>query len=139
MFEGFRFNDDGSVFMTGTGNNLNKYTSHGGWGAGVLLSEYLRRHPDPDTSVVVPLSSRAVLGSCAVPIARDPGQITQGLKWYNLDAYTSAPQTRHSMYGSGTFDITDSVTAFARGTFATSTTKTRLFPANASFGWEARL
>ncbi len=61
------------------------------------------------------------------------------LKWYNPDAYTSSPQTRHSMYASGTFDITDSVTAFARGTFATSTTKTRLFPANASYGWEATI
>ncbi|MEO8309414.1 MAG: TonB-dependent receptor [Pseudomonadota bacterium] len=119
IFEGFRFNADGSVFATGSGDNLAKYISHGG---PIDNGEYERQYAYDGTL-----------------LSGQPGQIVETLKWYNPDAYTSSPQTRHSMYAAGTFDITDSVTAFARGTFATSTTKTRLFPANASYGWEATI
>ena len=125
IFEGFRFNSDGSVFATGSGDNLAKFRSHGGQvndGSNINGSPYYYQNAYDGTLT-----------------SGQPGQIIQTLKWYNPDAYTSSPQNRHSMYASGTFDITDSITAFARGTFATSTTKTRLFPANASYGWEAQI
>jgi hypothetical protein len=143
IFEGWRFNDDGSIFNPGgfgggVGNNLNKFTSHGGVIDGL---EYAYQNVydgtlDPDGWVGGP-------GNCLVasacPLGAINGQVMQIMKWYNPDAYTSSPQTRHSAYAAGTFDFTDHITAFARSTFATSTTKTRLFPANASFGWEATI
>jgi iron complex outermembrane recepter protein len=118
VFEGFRFNNNGTIFNPGLGNNLNKFTGNGGVIDGV---EYAYQNAYDATLPGI------------------SGQIMQIAKWYNPDAYTSSPQTRHSAYASGTFDFTDHITAFARSTFATSTTKTRLFPANASFGWEASI
>lgn len=59
------------------------------------------------------------------------------LKWNNTQAFTSAPQDRWSFFASGTFDITDEVTAFTRATFAESETETLLFGTNAIGGWEA--
>lgn len=61
------------------------------------------------------------------------------LKWNNPNEYVSSPQDRYSFFTSGTYDVTDDVSLFARATWARSVTKTRLFPANASFGWEAQI
>jgi len=58
------------------------------------------------------------------------------LKWNNTQAFTSAPQDRWSFFANGTFDLTDSITAFARTTFAESRTETILFGTNAITGWE---
>ena len=58
------------------------------------------------------------------------------LKWNNTQAYASAPQDRWSFFASGKFKINDRVTAFARSTFAESTTRTLLFGTNAIGGWE---
>jgi outer membrane receptor protein involved in Fe transport len=66
-----------------------------------------------------------------------PGSLVEVLKWNNPDALVSAPQTRYSFYGSGKYDITDSLQFFTRATYAESKTRTRLFGTNASFGWEA--
>lgn len=62
--------------------------------------------------------------------------VTQSLKWNNTQAFASAPQDRYSFFASGSFDITDKVTAFARTNFAESTTRTLLFGTNAIGGWE---
>ncbi len=129
VFEGFRFNANGTVFATG--NNVAKFTDNGG----VVGSGQYYLQNTYDGTLVTPGTGTGPTNP-AIPVA---GQVTQMLKWYNPDALTSSPQTRHSMYASGTYDITDSVTAYARGTFATSTTQTVLFPANASFGWEATI
>jgi outer membrane receptor protein involved in Fe transport len=58
------------------------------------------------------------------------------LKWNNTQAFASAPQDRWSFFASGTFDINDNITAFARANFAESTTRTLLFGTNAIGGWE---
>lgn len=58
------------------------------------------------------------------------------LKWNNTQAFASAPQDRYSFFASGTFDLSDEVTAFARTNFAESTTRTLLFGTNAIGGWE---
>jgi iron complex outermembrane recepter protein len=123
IFEGWRFNRDGSIFNpgafgAGAGNNINKFTSHGGVIDG---KEYALQNVYDGT-----------LGAVQ-------GQVMNIIKWYNPDAYVSSPQTRHSFYASGNFDLTDSISIYSRATFANSTTKTRLFPANASFGWEASI
>jgi iron complex outermembrane receptor protein len=60
----------------------------------------------------------------------------QNLKWNNQDAYTSAPQDRYSFFASGKFDMTDTVRAFARATFAESDTSTVSTPTVPIFGWE---
>jgi outer membrane cobalamin receptor len=62
----------------------------------------------------------------------------QNLKWFHQRNYISAPQDRYSFFASGNFDVTDTVRAFARATFAESDTKTILFGTNAITGWEAR-
>lgn len=58
------------------------------------------------------------------------------IKWNNIQAFASAPQERYSFFSSGNFDITDSIEAFGRVTFAESKTETLLFGTNAIGGWE---
>jgi len=67
------------------------------------------------------------------------GEEVDALKWNNPEAYVSSPQERYSLFASGTFDLTDNVTFFSRGTWAQSKTRTHLIPTNASFGWEAQI
>jgi outer membrane receptor protein involved in Fe transport len=71
-----------------------------------------------------------------------PGQLPveyQNLKWFHQRNYISAPQDRYSFFASGNFDVTDTVRAFARATFAESDTKTILFGTNAITGWETQV
>jgi outer membrane receptor protein involved in Fe transport len=63
------------------------------------------------------------------------GPLLQTIKSNNEFNYASSPQTRYSIFASGTYDITDSLTFFARGSFAESDTSTRLFPSPAITGW----
>jgi outer membrane receptor protein involved in Fe transport len=63
----------------------------------------------------------------------------QNLKWFHQRNYISAPQDRYSFFASGNFDVTDTVRAFARATFAESDTKTILFGTNAITGWETQV
>ena len=58
------------------------------------------------------------------------------MKWNNLKAFASAPQDRWSFFASGKFNINDKVSAFARSTFAESTTRTLLFGTSVVGGWE---
>jgi outer membrane receptor protein involved in Fe transport len=122
LFEGFRFNKDGSVFTTASGNNLWKYLQGGG-----VIDNY-------EYAI-----QRAYDGTIGVGGNQVFGQVIDTLKWNNIDAYVSAPQKRYSIFASANYDITDSVKFFARGVWAESRTKTRLFPANASYGWEATI
>lgn len=71
----------------------------------------------------------------------DPtGEATfSAIKWNNTKAYASAPQDRWSFFTSGNFDLSDTVTAFGRATFAESETRTLLFGTNAISGWETSL
>src|SRR5690606_26051033 len=120
IFEGFRFNQDGSLFATGTGNNLWKYLEGGGQ---VDNYEFALQQAYDTTIGVGPDQTF--------------GQVMDTLKWNNTDAYVSSPQKRYSIFASGNYDINDSMQFWARGTWAESKTRTRLFPANASYGWEA--
>jgi iron complex outermembrane receptor protein len=63
----------------------------------------------------------------------------QGVKWNNTQAFASAPQERYSFFTSGNFEISDTVEAFARATYAESKTATLLFGTNAVNGWEVTL
>src|SRR5690606_26903933 len=65
--------------------------------------------------------------------------VIQSVKFNNLEALVSAPQTRYSFFASGDYDINDNLNFFARATYAESKTRTRLFGTNASFGWEAQV
>jgi iron complex outermembrane receptor protein len=120
IFEGFRFNTDGSVFATGGGNNLWKYLEGGGT---IDNYEYAIQQAYDNT--------------IGVGADQTFGQVVDTLKWNNTDAYAGGPQKRYSIFASGNYDVTDDINFFARGTWSESRSKTRLFPANASFGWEA--
>jgi len=120
IFEGFRFNNDGSVFATGSGNNLWKYLQGGG-----VIDNYEYA------------TQLAYDGTIGVGPDQTYGQVMDTLKWNNTEAYASSPQKRYSIFASGNYNITDSMQFFARGTWSESRTSTRLFPANASYGWEA--
>jgi outer membrane receptor protein involved in Fe transport len=112
--QSLRFNDDGSLF-TLAGDIANSHFK--GTVDGV---EYAYQNTyDTTTSAT--------------------GQTIRTLKWNNLQALASAPQTRYSFFGSGKWDVTDSVQFFARGTYAESKTRTLLLPTNASYGWEANM
>ncbi len=110
---GLRFNSDGTLFDT-AGNNLYKYKGPIDGVEYALQDIY-------DTTTAT------------------RGVEIQQLKWNNLQALASAPQTRYSFFGSGKYDFTDDITFFTRATYAESKTRTLLFPTNASFGWEASI
>jgi iron complex outermembrane receptor protein len=59
-----------------------------------------------------------------------------GIKWNNTKAYASAPQDRYSAFASSHFDVTDTVSVFAKVNYAESKTSTILFGTNAISGWE---
>lgn len=120
IFEGFRFNNDGSVFATGSGNNLYKFLQGGG-----VIDNYEYA------------TQRAYDGTIGNAGGQIFGQQMDTLKWNNTDAYVSSPQERYSLFASSNFKVNDNVEVWTRGTFAESETRTRLFPANASYGWEA--
>jgi iron complex outermembrane receptor protein len=71
--------------------------------------------------------------------ASTQGNIINVPKWNNTEALASSPQERYALFASGTFDITDDVQFFTRGTWSESKTQTKLIPTNASFGWEAQV
>ena len=58
------------------------------------------------------------------------------MKYNETEGYTSNPQTRFSFMGSGTYDISDTLTFQSSARFAQSRTETFLAGTNASFGWE---
>ena len=62
--------------------------------------------------------------------------ISEGVKWNNQEAFASAPQERYSFFSSGTFEVSDTVEAFARATYAESKTNTLLFGTSVVSGWE---
>jgi iron complex outermembrane recepter protein len=121
ILQGYRFGPNGRMFIPGgtlstSNNSPSKYIQSGG-----VIDQYeyaLQNVYDPNAA---------------------PGTLTQTVKYNNLNALVSAPQTRYSFYASGKYDINDSLTFFSRATYAESKTRTRLFGTNASFGWEASI
>jgi iron complex outermembrane receptor protein len=111
--QSLRFNEDGSMFPV-VGNNLYRYT-------GPIDGREFAVQRTYDTTIPI------------------PGVEVETLKWNNLDALASAPQRRYSLFASGHYDINDNLTAFSRASYAQSKTRTVLFPANASFGWETTI
>ncbi|MBF8268529.1 MAG: TonB-dependent receptor-like protein [Gammaproteobacteria bacterium] len=111
VFRGYRFNPDGTIYVAGSqlGESRNQYNDG---------LEY---------------ATRTALD------ATDPSGNTvfNALKWNNLRAYASAPQDRYSLFASGHFDVTDTISVKAGVRFAESNTATLLFGTNAIFGWEA--
>jgi iron complex outermembrane receptor protein len=112
VFQGLRFNADGTVFTT-----LGDYRTSGYKGP-IDGAEYALQNGYDTTSTM-------------------RGQEIQTIKWNNLDGYVSAPQTRYSFFASGKWNFTDDISFFSRAMYAESKTRTRLIPTNASLGWEA--
>jgi len=111
---GFNFNPNGSVFTNVSPGGLTKF------GYPIDGVEFAK------TQV---LSPQDITGRT----------ISEGVKWNNLQAFASAPQERYSFFTHGTFNVSDTVTAFARANYAESKTATLLFGTNAISGWETSL
>jgi iron complex outermembrane receptor protein len=111
--QGFRFNPDGTLWTT-NGNNLYKFKGD------IDGREYALQQIYDTTSGI-------------------QGQQINQLKWNNPEAFASSPQERYSIFANGNFEVTDNVKFFSRGVFAESKTRTLLFPANASTGWETSI
>ena len=54
---------------------------------------------------------------------------------HNTDNYLILPLRRHNMYGQGSYQITDSIGAFAEGYFSKTSTDTRQEPVPITSGW----
>ncbi|MGH8259696.1 MAG: TonB-dependent receptor domain-containing protein, partial [Steroidobacteraceae bacterium] len=68
-----------------------------------------------------------------------PG-VVQNLKWNNLAATISEPQTRYSFFADGTYNITDDIQFYTNARFASSLTTTLLdTPTTGTYGWEAEV
>jgi iron complex outermembrane recepter protein len=64
------------------------------------------------------------------------GAIVKGIKTNQVDDYfVTSPINRWSLYASSHYDITDNLTAYMRGTFASTHTATNLFPTPFIGGW----
>ena len=114
----FNFNPDGTVW-TGTG------------GAGAAGS-YRYNGPFGDYSGGVIGFQNVYDTHSGSPVDRPVGQAIRA----NSDRYyASSPIERYSFYGSGKYDITDSVEAFVKGTFVNSYATSNLFSSPAITGW----
>jgi outer membrane receptor protein involved in Fe transport len=122
---GFSFSPDGNIFVNGTREGL--YRADGSMRFRGVNGENL---VDGLEYVMANVLDTAVTGG-AQPVP------FQNLKWHHQRNYISAPQDRYSFFASGNFDVTDTVEAFARATFAESNTSTILFGTSAISGWEA--
>jgi outer membrane receptor protein involved in Fe transport len=118
LFAGFRFNDDGTMFTPGVGG---VYRFQGPVDGHPYGYQYVY-----DTNNTI---GRAAGTPNLLPT----------LKWNDPNAYVASPQTRYSMMASTDYKITDHLKFFARGTFAESKTKTLVYPAPISLGWEATI
>jgi outer membrane receptor protein involved in Fe transport len=103
----------GTLF-TQTGNNLYRYLEGGG--------------PAIDG---VEWATQQVYDNSIQP----NGQIKDQLKWNQQGSMAASPQSRYSIYGSGTFDITDRIQFFVRGTWNQNRTSTILTYAGTTGGW----
>jgi outer membrane receptor protein involved in Fe transport len=114
----YRFGPAGQIWTGLFGNNLSKYEQvYGGDAYGLDLAKLNTFD-----------STIPVLG---VPI--------QTLKWNDVDAYASAPQTRYSFYADADYEITDDLKFFSRVNFSQNKTHTLLYPTVPISGWEARM
>ncbi|MCC6202000.1 MAG: TonB-dependent receptor [Gammaproteobacteria bacterium] len=114
VFRGYNFNPDGTIFVAGSarGEARNKYPT-----------------ADLQYGKTKALDATDTTGNT----------IYDALKWNNLEAWVSAPQDRYSVFASGNFDVSDTVTVFASAKFTESRTKTLLQGTNAVGGWEAMI
>jgi outer membrane receptor protein involved in Fe transport len=110
FFRQFDFNADGTLFVQNSEAGLSNFTG------GPNFTLYPARIFDAS----VPGNTKPITG----------------LKWHNSKALASAPQERYSLFATGTYDVADNITAYARATLAESETRTLLFGTNAIFGWE---
>lgn len=115
-FRPYTFNADGTIFVPNSAAGLSKYV----------------RGDSPHYDYYYPLT----IFDSSVP---GNTQTIEGLKWHNDRAQVSSPQSRHSFFASGSYDITDSVRVFARGMMAESETRTVLFGTSVIFGWETSI
>lgn len=117
----FRFNANTSIFATSGNSQYSRIVAGGG--RPIDGREYAVQNVYDNTGTLF----------------LTPGVLSEAVKWNNTDALVLGPQERHSIFGSGRFDITDNLEFFARGTWAESKTRTLLLPTNASSGWEATI
>ncbi len=123
------FNANGSVYNP-NGNNLDTWQTTGAGGHPVdgFQFAYTTRY-DPGAC------NSTNLTTCP----NGPGALVQGLKYNEVEGYTSSPQTRYAFMGSAKYDITDKLHFMSSARFATSITTTFLIPTNASTGWEVTI
>ena len=108
---GFNFNPDGTVFTN---------VSPGG------LTRFRTPIDGQEWAKTQTLSPQDINGKT----------VSEGVKWNNQEAFASAPQERYSFFTNGTFEISDTVSAFARANYAESKTATLLFGTSVVSGWE---
>jgi iron complex outermembrane recepter protein len=113
----YRIGPQGQVWTGLFGNNLSKYEQiYGANAYGLDLAK---------------------LNTFDSTIATQGAQI-QTLKFNDVEAYASAPQSRYSFFTSANYKISDRVGFFARTNFSQSKTNTLLYPTVPVSGWEAR-
>jgi outer membrane receptor protein involved in Fe transport len=108
------FNSDGSLFSVGSGFPFN----YGTWA-------YTNYKGPVDGTVTAPNLLENAFTSKAV----------QTLKRNTTLPYLSSPLNRWTFFGSAHFDISDDLTAFATGNFASAKTSTHLLPTTPINGW----
>ncbi len=109
------FNPDGTIFSTSAPIGLSRI--------------------DPATIDGLHYAYQTILN----PLDSTNSTTAQGLKWNRLDGFASSPQDRYSFFASGNFDVTDTISIFARGRWAESVTETTLFGTDAISGWETNV
>jgi iron complex outermembrane receptor protein len=124
---GFHFSPDGTVFVNPAG------LAGGASRGGLYRADGSLRYSGPIDGQEY---ARLNVIDTNVPVGQIPQEF-QSIKYNFLGTTISAPQDRHSFFASGTFDVTDTVRAKARATFAESDTSTVLGGTAAVTGWEA--
>ena len=111
----FYFNADGTVFTGAAGL----------FGGGAAAGAY-RYNGSIDGVNVAPVT---------VYDTYNGGKVSTALKTNQTNYYVTAPLSRYSIYGDAHYDITDNLTAYVRGNFASTHTSTILFPTPFITGW----
>jgi iron complex outermembrane recepter protein len=115
----YRFGPQGQIWTGLVGGNLSKYESIY---KGAAYSQEFAKLNNYDGSLEIPGLS-----------------MIQNLKYNDIEAYASAPQTRYSFFTAADFEFSENLKFFSRLNFAQSKTKTLLYPTVPISGWEARM
>jgi iron complex outermembrane receptor protein len=117
-----RFNPDETIFNN-VGNNS--------WSFGLPIDYYRHSLQNTYDNSLCNTTNPAVCPNGPTPI--------QQLKYLETEGYVNAPQTRYSMMGVGSYDITDRLTFRTTMRFAQSKTRTILAGSTGGGGWAASI